>query len=83
MYEGIKYTQTKHAIFCKRCLDTIESKFVNDFKWCSCESVGVGGGIVSGILFGTDFVDKREWSAIVSGRIVYLSAETIRLLNCS
>lgn len=76
--------QTKHAISCKRCLDTIESKFANDFKWCSCASVGVGGGIVKGNkIFGTDFEDKREWSAFVAGNEIILSGEVTNLLKNS
>ena len=29
---------------CKKCGDIIESKFINDFKRCSCGSIAVDGG---------------------------------------
>ena len=35
----------RNAIRCKHCGDVIESKSIHDFKWCSCESVFVDGGI--------------------------------------
>ena len=48
IYGGVKYIQTRHAIQCKRCLDTIESKHVHDFRFCSCKAVGIDGGVSSG-----------------------------------
>lgn len=48
IYGGVKYTQTRHAIYCKTCKDTVESKSIHDYKMCSCNSVGVDGGIESG-----------------------------------
>jgi hypothetical protein len=47
-YAGRRYTQTRHAIQCKKCLDTIESKHKDDFKYCSCKAVGIDGGISAG-----------------------------------
>jgi len=43
-YGGLKYAQVRHAIYCKTCKTTVESKFITDFKMCSCNSVGVDGG---------------------------------------
>lgn len=34
-----------NRIKCKKCGDIIESYNVHDFKWCSCKSVAVDGGI--------------------------------------
>ena len=34
-----------NKIRCKKCGDTIESKYTHDFKWCSCHSVAVDGGL--------------------------------------
>jgi hypothetical protein len=48
VYGGLKYTQVRHALFCKKCKDTIESKHVHDCVYCSCGSVGVDGGPYSG-----------------------------------
>ncbi|MED1042537.1 hypothetical protein [Bacillus mycoides] len=35
----------RNAIQCRKCGDVIESKFTHDFKYCSCGSVGVDGGL--------------------------------------
>ena len=48
VYDGLIYTQTRHAIKCRKCLETIESKHSRDFKYCSCKTVGIDGGISSG-----------------------------------
>ena len=48
VYDGVRYTQTKHAIQCKICSETIESKHSRDFKYCSCKAVGIDGGISGG-----------------------------------
>ena len=34
-----------NKIQCKKCNDIIESKHVHDFKWCSCKSIAVDGGL--------------------------------------
>lgn len=34
-----------NKIQCKKCNDIIESKHVLDFKWCSCKSIAVDGGL--------------------------------------
>ena len=34
-----------NKIQCKKCNDIIESKNVHDFKWCTCKSKAVDGGI--------------------------------------
>lgn len=48
IYGGVKYTQSRHALYCKKCQDTIESKSVHDFKFCSCGAIGIDGGISCG-----------------------------------
>ncbi|PEE39133.1 DUF7695 domain-containing protein [Bacillus pseudomycoides] len=35
----------RNAIQCRKCGDVIESKFTRDFKYCSCGSVAVDGGL--------------------------------------
>lgn len=35
----------RNAIKCNHCGEVIESKSVHDFKWCSCETVFVDGGL--------------------------------------
>lgn len=44
VYGGVRYTQIRHAIQCRKCLETIESKDIHDFKYCSCRTVGIDGG---------------------------------------
>lgn len=48
VYGGVKYTQVRHAIKCKRCEETIESSNDHDYKVCSCGSIGIDGGIGPG-----------------------------------
>ena len=48
LYGGVRYNQIRHAIYCKKCKDTVTSKEQHDFKMCSCNSVGVDGGITEG-----------------------------------
>jgi len=45
VYGGVKYTQVIHAVFCKKCLEIIESTHIHDFKMCPCGAVGIDGGI--------------------------------------
>ncbi len=35
----------RNAIKCRKCGDIIESKFTHDFKYCSCGSVAIDGGL--------------------------------------
>lgn len=35
----------RNMVRCNRCFDVIESTHVHDFKFCSCESVAVDGGL--------------------------------------
>ena len=34
-----------NKIQCNKCKDIIESKNVHDFKWCTCKSIAVDGGL--------------------------------------
>lgn len=48
VYAGVRYIQVRHAIQCRKCLETIVSKHIHDFKMCSCGAVGIDGGILDG-----------------------------------
>ena len=48
IYGGVKYIQARHALYCKKCKDTIESKSEHDLKYCSCGAIGIDGGISDG-----------------------------------
>ena len=62
VYGGVKYTQIRHAIQCKRCLETIESKDIHDFKYCSCGAVGIDGGMSEGNRILGNLADVEERS---------------------
>jgi hypothetical protein len=75
IYGGLRYTQTRHAIQCKKCLETIESKHIHDFKYCACGAVGIDGGISSGNrILGNicDIEDRSIYCAIVDKKKIFL-----------
>ena len=55
----------KNAIKCNHCGDVIESKHRHDFKWCSCKTVSVDGGLSytkrSFMNSPADFEELSEW----------------------
>jgi len=69
IYAGIKYNQIRHAIYCKKCTDTIESLFQHDFKYCSCGAVGIDGGILNG---NTYIGNGSMYVTIIDKRQIYL-----------
>jgi hypothetical protein len=80
VYNGIRYTQTSHAIQCKKCLETIESKHRNDFKNCLCNSVGIDGGISAGnrIIGNLSDIEYRStYCAIVNKKKIWLPQSVI------
>lgn len=80
VYGGIKYIQTRHAIFCKKCKDTIQSKSTHDFKYCSCSSVGIDGGIGAGNrLLGNleDMENRSMYCAVINKKKLWLPQEII------
>ena len=80
VYNGIRYTQTRHAIQCKKCLETIESKHRNDFKYCSCKAVGIDGGISSGNrIIGnlTDIEYRSMYCTIIDKKKIWLLQSAI------
>ena len=77
MYAGVRYTQTRHAIQCKKCLETIESKHRHDFKYCSCGAVGIDGGISAGNrILGNkcDIEDRSIYCTIVQKKKIFLDS---------
>ena len=57
-----------NKIQCNKCKDIIESKYVHDFKWCSCKSIAVDGcleylrrvGNLEDIIELSEFENKQE-----------------------
>ena len=71
IYGGVKYKQIRHAVYCKNCKETIESKDIHDLKYCSCGTVGVDGGIYEGnriIGNNSDIEDRSIYQAIVNNK---------------
>ena len=75
LYGGVRYTQVRHAIYCKKCFDTIESKDRHDFKYCSCGAVGIDGGIFDGnSILGnlSDMEDRSMYCVLLEKKKVWL-----------
>lgn len=80
IYGGIRYNQVRHAVYCKLCKDTVESKSNYDFKMCSCNSVGVDGGIGSSnrILGSLHNMEQRSvYCTYMNGKRLCLPPEII------
>lgn len=77
MYGGVRYEQIRHAVYCKKCLDTVESKSVHDRQMCSCGAVGVDGGTVIGnTIIGNpeDYEDRSVWRSMGIDPVMHLSS---------
>lgn len=81
IYAGVRYIQTRHAIQCKKCLETVESKHLHDFKYCSCRAVGVDGGLSAGnrILGNlSDMENRSMYCATVQKKKIWLPESVIK-----
>ena len=74
-YGGVKYTQYRHAVYCKACKDTIESKHDRDFKMCGCGLIGIDGNRILGDL--SMFEDRSVYCAFVNGKRLWLPADSL------
>jgi hypothetical protein len=80
IYGGVKYVKVRHAVFCKLCRETIESKSLHDCVKCSCGAACVDGGIELGnrILGDIKKMESRSiYSAKINGKTVWLSQDVI------
>ena len=83
IYGGVRYTQIRHAIQCKKCLEIVESKHLHDFKYCSCRAVGIDGGVSAGnrILGNlSDMEDRSMYCAVVQKKKIWLPQSVIEEL---
>ena len=83
IYGGVRYTQIRHAIQCKKCLEIVESKHLHDFKYCSCRAVGIDGGVSAGnrILGNlSDMEDRSMYCAVVQKKKIWLPQSVIKEL---
>jgi hypothetical protein len=80
IYGGLRYIQVRHSIYCKLCKETLESKSMHDFKMCSCNSVGVDGGIAAGnrIIGSPENMEQRSiYCTYINGKKVWLPQEVV------
>jgi hypothetical protein len=70
VYGGVKYIRVRHAIFCKVCKDTIESRGYHDFKYCSCGSIAIDDTRVLGSP--EDIEERNIYCATLNGKQVWL-----------
>ena len=80
IYGGVRYIQVRHAMYCKKCSYTVESKSCHDFQFCNCGSVGVDGGTADGNrVLGklTDMEDRRMYVAYVEKKKLWLPQSVI------
>jgi len=80
IYAGVRYSQTRHAIYCKKCKETIESKSIHDFKYCTCGAIGIDGGIGGGNrILGklSDMEDRSMYCTVVNKKKIWLPQSVI------
>ena len=70
IYGGVKYIRVRHAVFCKLCKDTIESKGSHDFKYCSCGAIAIDDDRVLGDP--KDVETRNIYCASVNGKKLWL-----------
>ena len=76
IYGGVKYYKKRHAIMCKKCLDTIESVHLHDFKYCSCKLVGIDYDRILGNI--SDIEDRSMYCATVQNKKIWLPLNTVK-----
>ena len=75
IYGGLKYLLVRHAVYCKSCKNTVESKYGYDFKMCPCGLIGVDGGISDGnrVLGDLSMLEDRSmYRADINGKRFWL-----------
>jgi len=69
IYGGVKYIKVRLAIYCKKCKDTIESKFIHDFKYCSCGSIAIDDDRIIGDKINIE--NRSIYRAIVNNKYIF------------
>jgi len=72
--------QVRHAVYCKLCKDTVESKSIHNFVTCACGSASVDGGIDSGnrIIGDRKNMELRSiYAASINGKNVWLFQDVV------
>jgi hypothetical protein len=68
IYGGVKYTQVRHALYCKKCFVTIES--IGSLVMCKCGSIGIDVGRILGCL--EDMEPRSMYVATIRGKKIWL-----------
>jgi hypothetical protein len=80
IYGGIKYYQKRHAIYCKKCCEIIESSSEHDYRVCYCGCVAIDGGISPGnrIIGSKNNMEQRSiFIANIENKIIWLPQNII------
>jgi hypothetical protein len=81
-YGGLRYNQTRHAIYCKKCEETIESNHIHDYKLCKCGAVGIDGGIFTGNRIIGNILDmetRAVYCSFTNKKQIWLPQEVIEM----
>lgn len=70
IYGGVKYDRVRHAIYCKKCKETIESIEDHDFKYCSCKSIAIDNYRILGNL--SDIENRSMYCYKINNKIIWL-----------
>ena len=73
IYGGVKYTRIRHAIYCKKCKDTIESKFIHDFKYCLCGAIAIDDNRIIGDIINIE--SRNIYRAIVNNKYIFIFSD--------
>jgi hypothetical protein len=71
----VVYKRVRHAIYCKICKETLESRGVHDFKMCTCGSVGIDNERVLGDRINME--SRNMYAALVNGKTLWLPINQI------
>lgn len=72
-YGGVPYYLVRHAIYCKKCKDTISA--TNGYKQCTCGAVGIDEGRLLGAL--GDMETRQMYCAYVNGKTIWLPQHVV------
>ena len=81
LYNGNRYIQMRHAMYCKKCKQTIQSKSQHDFVQCSCGAVMLDGGIGGGnrvLGYLSDMEDRSVYVYMDGKKKIYLPTEVLQ-----
>jgi hypothetical protein len=75
IYGGVRYTQVRHALYCKKCFVTIES--IGSLVMCTCGSIGIDEGRILRNL--EDMESRAMYVATVRSKKIWLPQWVIEM----